>query len=638
MKFSYAKLKELVPSLPPIAELAERVTRHLFEVESAENGIIDVKILPNRHSDAACYFGFAREIAAISDAPLALPKLKKPKVEAKRAVQATIAMPALCKRIITCPVLSVEKKASPAWMQEILKAHGMRPISAVVDITNYVTLETGQPLHAFDLDKLMEGGLTVRQAREGEALETLDGAKLILSPSTLVISDAHYALDIAGVKGGKRAEISETTENIVLTAANFDGGMIYKASRRVDISTDASVRFAHGLAPALAETGLYRALDLIKEICGGTAGKIQDAYPKPEKPAAIAFDAKRFASVTGFDVAESECLKILKGLGFSISGKKATPPPERTDIALFEDLAEEIARCIGYDRLEATAPRVALMPTRNDKGITSVDIIRTACVGFGLTEAVSRSFASEGEIALENPLSSNGEYLRASLIPALKYALDANLRFAEKAGFFEIGHVFHKKATHEPKENVMVAIACAEKGGDAEEIFRKVRGMIEQLLEKMGTRNPDFKEEGKAEIKVYGGGEMLGWIGYETGAAPRAFAELDVEKLARMESVTRQFEALPKFPKITRDISLSVDRSMRVGEAMKSIEGAGSARCETAEFLTTYEGKGVPEGKKSMTFRLTFAAPDRTLSDAEADAEMKAMLERIANDFPFEVR
>ncbi len=638
MKFSYAKLKELIPGLPPIAELAEIVTLHLFEVESAGNGMLDVKILPNRHADAACYFGFAREIAGLCDTPLALPKTKKPKAETKRAVPVTIAMPALCKRIMTCPVSGIGKAASPAWMQDILKAHGMRPISAIVDITNYVTLETGQPLHAFDIDKLMGDGLEVRQAREGEALETLDGKKTILSPSTLVISDAHYALDIAGIKGGKRAEIGEETRNIVLTAANFDGGTMYKASRRVGIATDASVRFAHGLAPALAETALYRALDLVREICGGEAGKVADAYPKPEKPVAIAFDAKRFAALTGFEASEAECLDILKKLGFSVTGKKAVPPPERTDIAIFEDLAEEVARFMGYGRLKAVAPHIALARMHGDAEIACTDRLRAACVGFGLTEAMSRSFAREGEIALENPLSSNGGFLRASLVPALKDALDANLRFIDEIRLFEIGHVFHKKATHEPKESLMLAIACAKKGGDAEEAFRRVRGMVEELLAKIGIRDTDFKEEGKAEAGVHAGGELLGRIGYADGIVPKAFAELDVEKLARMGKGEAAFEALPKFPKITRDISIVVDRSVRAGDAMRSLEEARVEHCVGIVFVASYEGKGVPEGKKSLTFHLTFASPDRTLSDAEADAGTERMTATIAKDFPFELK
>ncbi len=638
MKFSYAKLKELMPSLPPIAEVADIVTLHLFEVESAENGMLDVKILPNRHSDAACYFGFARELGALCDVPLALPKTKKHKAGMKRSVPVTIAMPALCKRIMTCPVSGIASNASPAWMQDVLRAHGMRPISAVVDITNYVTLETGQPLHAFDMDKLMGESLEVRQAREGEAIETLDGTKVILSPSTLVISDAHYALDIAGVKGGKRAEIGDTTTNIVLTAANFDGGMIYKASRRVGIATDASVRFAHGLSPALAEIGLYRALDLIREICGGTAGKIEDAYPKPEKPTTIVFDTKRFIALTGFDAKESECLAILKKLGFSITGKKAVPPPERTDIALFEDLAEEVARFMGYDRLEAIAPQIALAAAGNGKEMDYSDKLRAACVKFGLTEAMSRSFAREGEIALENPLSSNGEYLRASLIPALEEALDANLRFMETVRLFEIGHVFHKKATHEPKEDVMLAIACTEKGGEPEEIFRRVRGMVEELLGESGIADAVFKEEGKAELGVHAGGELLGRIGYGAGTAPKAFAELDMERLARLAEGRGQFEALPKFPKITRDISLVVDRALHAGEALRSLKEARTEHCADIAFVTGYEGRGIPEGKKSLTFRLTFASPDRTLSDAEADVGTEGMIAGIAKDFPFELK
>ena len=633
MKFSYAELKKLVPEIPGIADVAERLTMRLFEVESAEGGVLDVKLLPNRYSDAACYLGLAREIAAMWELPFTMPKTASAKAGAKLSVPAAIEMARLCRRIMTCPVFGVKIGASPAWLKDALAAHGMRPINAVVDITNWITLETGQPLHAFDLDKVAEGGLAVRQAKEGETIETLDGKEYRLTPSALVIADRERALDIAGIKGGKHAEVSPETGNIVIVAANFDGALIYKTSRRIGLATDASVRFSHHLHPALVERGMKRALALVAELCGGTPGKTADEWPKPEKNGAIRFDAKRFNAITGFSASETACFAALKRLGFAVRGKNATPPEERTDILIFEDCAEEVARMIGYENLPETAPTVMIAPSEPNRAMECADAARQTLAGCGLTEIKAHSFGTEGEIALENPLNADQGWLRSSLVPGLAAAAERNMRREDTVRLFEIGRTFRKKATHEPEEETKIGIAVASRG-TAEDAIREVRGLAERLLEALGVRNRSFVEKRKGELAIEIGGAAAGSIFFAKKEYALVTAELNLAAITEAGKGSRRFIPIPRFPEVVRDITLAVDAGLRIGTATDALRRAAEGLAAEAE----YQGSYAKDGKKSITFRLTFRAEDRTLAGGEADAAQSDILARLAKDFPFEIK
>src|SRR3989344_5705697 len=486
MKFSYKTLERLLHELPPIEIVAEKITAHLFEIESCENGVLDVKILPNRYSDAACYRGLTREITAICKLLYKEPKLAAPKAAHKNKIQPAIELPTLCRRLIACRVEGISLGSAPIWMKEALETYGIRSINGLVDITNYVTIETGQPLHAFDVDKMEGNELVARQAHEGEIVTTLDGKEIKLNPSALVLSDARNALDIAGIKGGTRAEITAKTKNIDLTAGNFDGTLIYKTAKRVGITTDASIRFSHNISPTLAERGMLRALELILEICGGKASTICDAYPKPIKPAVILFDIQRFNMLTGFTFTEADCLLSLKRLGFGISGKKITPPIERTDITRFEDLVEEITRFTGYADLPATLPHVTVMAVPLEPMRALKDSVQNILTSFGFSEILTHSFAPDGEVALENPLAPEQSYLRADLAKGVLDAVALNLKSFGSVAIFEIGSVFHKKATHEPAEEIYCGIMFANKNIKEDKSYRRVYGAIEELLHTLG--------------------------------------------------------------------------------------------------------------------------------------------------------
>lgn len=637
MKFNYKTLERCIPEIPAIEIVAEKITAHLFEIESCENGVLDVKILPNRYSDAACYRGLAREIAAICKLPHKETKLVAPKALHKNKVQPVIEVPNLCRRLIACRIEGISLGKTPTWMQEALETYGIRSINGIVDITNYVTIETGQPLHAFDADKMEGNELVARQAHEGEAVTTLDGKEITLNPSVLVLSDARNALDIAGIKSGTRAEITAKTKNIVLTAGNFDGTLIYKTAKRVGISTDASIRFSHNISPALAERGILRALELIAEICGGKAGAICDTYPKPVQPIAIAFDIEHFNALTGLSLTEADCLASVKRLGFTASGKKVIPPTERTDITRFEDIVEEITRLQGYSDLPALSPHIAVTAAVPQPMRRLKDNLQEMLTAYGFTEILTRSFSGSGEVMLENPLAPEQSFLRPSLTEGITNAVTLNLKSFDTAALFEIGSVFHKKATHEPAEEVHCGIVLASKGMKDEEAFRAVRGIVEGLFTRLGIQGYAFTEENKTLV-IDIRGESVGSIARALAGHVGAYAEFSLTKTLQHVSYARHYASIPKYPSIVRDVSFIIEKNTKVGALMDAAWHDIPKDVIDIRFMDLYQGKGVPEGKKSTTLRFIFQSYDRTLTDTEADGFLSYILDAMKEKLAFEIK
>jgi phenylalanyl-tRNA synthetase beta chain len=635
MKFDYGLLAEMIPGAPSLERAAECITNHLLEVESAKDGILDVKILPNRYSDAACYRGLAREITAALALSYKEPAYTVPKRSHTRKTAVAIEVPYLCRRLMACRVEGIKAKATPAWMRRALEVYGIRPISPIVDITNYITIETGQPLHAFDADRVAGTGITARQAHAGEAVTTLDGVEVDLNPSIVVLADAEGALDIAGIKGGRRGEITSTTSNIILTAGNFDGTLIYKTARRIGITTDASLRFSHHIAPALAAHGMFRALKLILEITGGEIGPVTDIYPKPVKQGSILFSLKRFTALTGIDITEAECIRILKRLGFDCKGKKITPPPERTDITRFEDIVEEIVRMRGYSAVPAIPPRLAVVAATPDPMRRLKDRVHEALMSFGFSEIITHSFAPEGEVALENPLSPEQAFLRADLKWTLSRAISRNIKAFDTVRLFEIGSVFHKKNNHEPAEEIACCFGMLAREIKKEDLWRIMRGSAESLLERLDIHNFSFIEE-KGTLSVRVGSEPVGIIAHMDEGG--VYAEFSLAKLLGRSNETRQAVPLPKYPSIARDVSFLVDSSMKAGTLMEVAKSDTPATLIETRFISAYEGKGIPEGKKSITVRFIFQSSDRTLTDQEADEVLGYIKDAMAERISFEIK
>ncbi len=645
MKFNYKTLERLIPDIPPIEMVAEKITAHLFEIESYKNNVLDIKILPNRYSDAACYRGIAREIAAICKLPFKEPKMATPKPAHKNRIQPTIEVPNLCRRLMACRIEGISLGTAPTWMKDALTTYGIRSVNGIVDITNYVTIETGQPLHAFDADRMEGNELTARQAHEGETVETLDGKKITLNPSALVLSDARNALDIAGIKGGTRAEITTKTKNIVLTAGNFDGTLIYKTAKRVGITTDASIRFSHAISPVLVEQGMKRAIELIYQICEGKIGITSDAYPKPPKPFPLFFEIKRCNAITCLALTEAQCFADLKKLGFTVSGKKVTPPPERTDITRFEDLTEEITRLAGYANVPCIPPRIAISAPASAPLRALKDSVQDLLVSFGFSEILTRSFAAEGEVALENPLAPEQLFLRSSLAGGMIKALLHNAKFFNTTALFEIGSVFHKKATHEPMEEIRCIIGMISKDANEQESFRRACGAAQELHTLLGI--PDWQITTENTQPTFSMGQtgikeacvedkLLGIIKRDEGGG--AYIEFSLTKILPHIKRVKHFKEIPKYPSIVRDVSFIVEKGVKAGAVMDAAWHDTPNDLQDIRFMGLYEGKGVPAGKKSVTLRFVFQSPDRTLTDAEADSFLSYVMDAMREKLPFEIK
>ncbi len=610
MKFSYKLLKNLVPQIKSIEDLAAKLESYLFAVDSVSGDVLDIKILPNRY-DAASYFGLAKEMAAILGVSVKIPKLSKVKGQGSKVVFKLAVKTNLCRRLAAVYIEGIKISESPQWLKDALTASGLRPINNLVDITNYVTFETGQPLHAFDFDKMEGGELMARPALKDEDLETLDGQRFDLDSNILVLADKISPLDVAGIKGGRKAEITNKTKNILLTAGNFDGGAIYRTSRRLKLVSDASLRFSHNLHPDLVELGLSRGVELIKELAGGKIGLVKDLYPKPYKRPPIKFDFKKFNQLTGLNLTEKQALKYLNLLDLKY----------RTDIERFEDLIEEVCRLNGYQNLPAAPPQLVLGPGAGEDQIVLKDKIRGLLTGFGLDEVYNYSFIAKGEVKLENPVSSDRAYLRPSLLPALEKNFIDNHRFFDRVAIFEIGKVWPDVN----KETLMLGLALDD--------FLELKGIVDQLLEGLGVEEYFFREDGE-KLRIEINHSVLGYLSVLGKAA---VGEVGLDKLLKLVESEREFIPLSKFPSISRDLSLLVSRTIRIGQVMEVIENIPNHLIDL-DLIDIYDSPDFGEDLQSLSFRLVFQAEDCTLTDAEVDKEMKKIGAVVVDKFEAEIR
>ncbi len=656
MKFSYRALKQLVPDLESVDQLRDALTMHAFEVDSVEGDILDVKILPNRFSDAASYAGLAREVAAILDVKAVPPRgrgVKFQKAAGRLDLIVEVGERALCPRYMARYFEIGAGGKPPVWMAEILTAAGMRSINPVVDIMNYAMLETGQPMHAFDADKLK--GIAVRRARTGEKIETLDGGHYELNGEDLVIADGEYSLAIAGIKGGGRAEVTPQTTRIIVEAANFNNVSIYKTSKRLRLATDASARFAHNLSPALAENGMLRATELLAEIAAARVGEIVDSYPKKIKPVSLNFSINDFMALTGLALKEKEALGYLGRLGFKISGRRVTAPAPRTDIERGADLADEIVRLYGYDKLPAVPPVAALRPTEHDGLVGLKAKIREVLRGLGLFETYGYSFVSGRDlehfgwsahktVELTNPISAEFQYLRPTLgIGLLKHAED-NLRFTNRIGLFEVGRIF--KDENGLMERPSLGLVTISKTGDS---VLELKGMLGLLLERLGLTDISFDMapagvgflDDEVSLRIESDHHVLGYMGGTVGRVSEAAAVAEIDLGELLERVTGELEyaPIPKFPAVERDISMLVAANTRVGDILRIIQGASPKLIYDVDLLDYYQDDSkMNADQKSLTFRIVFQADDRTLTDAEVGHEMEKIVAVLREQFDVEIR
>lgn len=661
--------------------------------DTGPDALMDFDVTANR-PDCLSVVGIAREIACAYGLPLRRPGpnapglLKTPDVSvaAHDTVSVTIDEPELCARFAAA-VADVQMGASPDWMQARLRALGVRPISNIVDITNYVVLELGQPMHAYDFAKLEGPALVARRGRAGETLRTLDGKVRALDADMLIIADASRPVGgIGGVMGGADTEVDDTTSRIVFEAAWFKPQAVRAASKRLGLRTEASQRFEKGADLTAQVRAIARALALVEHIGAGTSsGKVIDAYPTPFQPTAISLSLDHVRGLLGMDVPADAVERILRALGFdvralggwhaadvpptllSLSGASPTfgaPPASapsaawqveapgwRVDMRRPVDLIEEIGRHYGFEHLPATFPGVEQAPPPSDPRIARDTRVRHALLGMGFSEAISFAFieAAAAEpflngqpaIDLANPLSEKFTTMRPSLIPGLIDAVSHNRRRERRdVRLFEIGTRFTPRGEHRAAAVAWTGLATADhwSGARRDVDFFDVKGVVEQLCALAGVMptvapaSVSYLVDGRS-ARVSCDGRPIGVVGLLAPAVAQRrdvpagdliyVAEIDLDALGvdAWQSV-RPAEPLPRFPSAVRDISILVDDSLSAETVRGTIRAAAPRTLVAVREFDRYQGKGIPEGKVSLSLRLTFQAPDRTLTDEEVHHAM----------------
>ncbi len=713
MRLPYHWLTELVKVPADVHEVASALALRGFEVASVDTGsqpVIDFEITANR-PDCLSVIGLAREASAAYARPLALPDRTMPPAGPPQALDVTIDEPELCPRYCAQIFELRSSTTTPVWLRDRLEACGVRSISPVVDVTNYVMLEMGQPTHAFDYAKLAGRGLRIRRAKPGERVRTLDGVDRALDPDMLVIADSDRAQAVAGVMGGAESEIGGATRIMVLESAYFKPSSVRRASKKLALKTEASTRFERGADIEAAPAAIARAAALLQQIgAAQPLGQTIDRYPSRRKPLTLTLRAVRIEAVLGMPVKEADVPAILEPLGFGVSEREHRPavnvthgsgtyvppvprlrssavwsvavPSFRVDVQREIDLVEEIARHDGYVTLPATFPELTAPPPAADARALRDRRLRQLLTSCGLSEAMTFSFieAAAAEpfatpnpgprtpnpeprttdhgsratnhgsrttnaVVVANPLSEKFAVLRPSLLPGLVDAAAHNRRREHRdVRLFETGTRFSPSGETRAVAGVWCGAGVVPhwSGAAHEADFYDVKGVVETICRAFGV-DPAF-EPAETPYLVRGRSAAVGTLGIVGQIAPaiaeaRGFPanealwgfELDAGALgSAAPGDDLRAESLPRFPSIVRDLSVLVDAALPAASVRGTIRSAAPASLTYVIEFDRYRGKGVPEGRVSLSLRLTFRSTERTLTDAEVDAAMEAVVAALA--------
>ncbi|MCK5589403.1 MAG: phenylalanine--tRNA ligase subunit beta, partial [Dehalococcoidales bacterium] len=630
--------------------------------------IFDLDVTPNR-PDCLCLMGIAREVAALTGEEVHLPEIDYQEEEQSidSLISVDITAPELCPRYCASLVTGITISSSPVWLQQRLRSYGMRPINNVVDITNYVMLEYGQPLHAFDYHKLGGHKIIVRRAKNGETITSLDEEGRTLNNDILVIADKEKPVAIAGIMGGLGSEVSDETTAILLESANFDHATIRRGARHFQLTSEASLRFEKRLSRELPLVALKRATRLFHELAHGKVAKgVVDVYPGKVKPEGILISAEEVKRLSGLDVNIDEIVRVLTSLGFEC--RQTSVPSQalifgpywRSDINCAADLVEEVIRIIGYDKIPATMLSATLPEREPRPRLELRKKIRGIMVGLGFQEVLTYSLTSleklrKLSIELEpealkvaNPMTREQEYLRPNLRAGLIVALAQNQK-VEPGGIrlFEIGKVFLPKGDELPQEKEMLCAMLSGaksdlswKGEKGEFDFFDAKGMAENLLRGLGLI-AEFKPGSDQNLspaesaEIISEGDRIGVLGILHPKMTQAFEldgvvyliEIDVEKLLIMSSGQKRYIPIYRFPAVSRDIALIVDEQTSY-QQVESIIRSFPLVTEVTLF-DFYTGEQIPQGKKSFAIRVVYQSPDHTLTDEEVNQIQQDMLDKL---------
>lgn len=643
--------------------------------------VLEIEVTPNR-GDWAGLYGIARELAAAYGTECSLPHLdlKESGTKAADTSSVTIEDPGLCPRYIGRLLTGVTVGPSPAWLAQRLIASGQRPINNIVDVTNYVLLETGQPLHAFDTKKLNEGRIVVRRAKDGETIKVIDQTEHTLSSDMLIIADARDPVAIAGVMGGFDTEVGEGTTEVFLESAYFDPVSVRRTARALNTITEASQRFQRGTDPEMAAYASARAAQLILEVAGGEllAGAL-DEHPKPAKRGEITLRFDRTNALLGTDVSPGTQMKILESLGFEIlstdnGGASFQVPTWRHDASMEADLIEEVARLYGYENIPSTLPKVRSAGRVYAPEQTQLRHLKAYLAGSGLTETVNWTFQEVADltrarldteadvpVTLENPLSEKNAIMRTSLIPVLLKTASYNLRKNRRdLRIFEVGPVYAAADTDTgAKQRHRLGIALAGQAADnhwSEEQrvvdLYDLKGYVEGLLDLLGAQDtafeslddPSFAAGNASEVLVHG--NSVGRMGLVHGDVLEAFAidapvyllELELDSLLKRTQKPGQFTEIPAHPPSLRDLAVVVSRDTEAGAVQALAQKAGGNLLKSVALFDVYTGNPIPDGKKSLALSLRFQSTERTLTDKDTDRACGKILKALEREFDAELR
>ena len=639
----------------------------ITEVLGLDESVAEFEITSNR-PDCMSIIGLARESAATFNRGFKIPEVKATgnNEDVNDYASAEIAAPELCSRFIGRVIKNVKITPSPEWMQKRLKACGIRAINNVVDITNYIMLEYGQPMHAYDLDHVEGHKIIVRRAEEGELLETLDDQPRTLQSSMIAIGDEKRAIGVAGVMGGANSEVCDTTVTVMFESACFNAVAVRRGAKALGMRTDASALFEKGLDPENCLPAIQRACELMEQLgAGEVVGGMIDIYPVKKEQTVLPFEPDKMNRFLGLEVSAAEMKEILARLEFEVKDDKVYVPTFRGDIESMADIAEEVARIYGYDKIPTTMMKGCVTVGGKSKKQHLEDVIRDSLTAVGLYEVTTYSFIDPKEndmilmpqeddrrnmVRISNPLGEENSVMRTDMLSSVLKVLRTNFsRRNAEAGIFEIGSVYIPKEEQVlPDENQIVAVGMY--GGCD---FYDIKGKVENMLADLNINdyefitckdNPSFHPGRCAHI--YACGKFLGIIGQIHPKVAANFkigvetycALLDFNVLLSGYTTDRQYKALPKFPATSRDIAVILDKNINVGEVIKIIESNRNGILESYSLFDVYEGEQVGDGKKSVAYSLLFRAEDRTLTDKEVNEVMDKILSGLKEKLNAELR
>lgn len=648
----------------------------LSEALELDDATIEIDVLANRAHDALSHIGMAREISVVEKKELdydydglVLPKKKS------RKLKVAVSDKTACSRYIGAVMENIKVADSPQWLKNRLEKAGLRPINNIVDATNFVMLELGQPLHAFDFQKI-GNEIRVRRANEDEEIKILDGSFKKLTKNDIVIADKEKAVALAGVMGGFDSGVTKETTSIVLEAANFEASSIRRTRMNLNLPTDAAIRFEKTLDPNLAEKAMVRVIEIIEHIAGGELEGISDEYLKKSKSWSVKLDLNYVDKLLGENVPVKKSKEILSLLGMKVKGGEKVVsveiPTFRIDLRSQEDLIEEIGRIYGYEKIKAVAPLVSIQSPRPNNLRIFERKLKGILVSQGFDEVYNYSFygkkeaslmgiSIESHVELGNSLNVEQNLMRRSLFPGLLKNVRENLKNFKDFSIFEIGRVYIKSEEILPQEkNMLCAVMVLDSGADAGQAaeFFEAKGMVDNFLKKITTADYRYEspENGAgldfanfwhlgraAELKLKESGKSIGFLGEispailsNLGIKTRVVAfEFSMDNLDEISKVQMQFDPIRKYPVLSRDISLLSEKSIKVDTVLDAISRFGGELVLGVELFDIFNLAG---DSKSFAFHITFGSRERTLSGSEIDAAMDAIIKGLDREYGLKIR